>query len=159
MTFQITPQHEAIFNWLEKPTTQAAIVKAVAGAGKSSTLQECAKRLTGLVLYLAFNASAVADISARGLPANVSASTLHSCGLRGFPGRTRPQVDGYKSQTIFRKLVREDSPYRELEGLVCSLVAKAKALGLAPEPYHAHALMPDTTRLELRDALRQRGSC
>lgn len=64
---------EAIFHFVEHGTGNA-IVEAVAGSGKSTTLVECSARAKGQSVFLAFNKAIADELKNR----NVNARTFHS---------------------------------------------------------------------------------
>lgn len=68
-----SPYQADIFNFIEFGTGNA-IVEAVAGSGKSTTLVEGMKRVRGSSLFLAFNKSIADELKNRG----VNARTFHS---------------------------------------------------------------------------------
>jgi len=67
-----------IFDWVETSTGNA-IIKAVAGSGKTFTLCETMNRIKGNCVFLAFNKS-IADELKKKVPSHVKACTLHSMG-------------------------------------------------------------------------------
>lgn len=73
----------AIFEWILKGIGNA-VVKAVAGSGKTTTLVEALSRMTGRVLFAAFNKHIAEELKvqldARGLR-HVEVSTIHSFGF------------------------------------------------------------------------------
>lgn len=72
---------KAIFKAVEEiHTIGHIIINAVAGSGKTTTLIEIMKRITGNVIFLAFNKS-IAEELGKKCPAHVNCSTLHSAGL------------------------------------------------------------------------------
>ena len=139
-SFTITPQHAAFFAWVEDaaPTHKAAILEAVAGSGKTSTLKQAARRIpsTEKGIYLAFNKRVVDEIKG-GLPAHVTASTLHSLGYRAVIAHFGKRVDGRadtrKTYKLFDEYTKNDPRLREFAAPVAKLVAKAKAVGLVPD--------------------------
>ncbi|ARB11211.1 putative UvrD superfamily I DNA helicase [Pseudomonas phage JG054] len=68
-----SPLQHDIFNFVEHGQGNA-IVEAVAGSGKSTTIVEALKRVTGSSIFLAFNKSIAEELKARG----VNARTFHS---------------------------------------------------------------------------------
>lgn len=62
-----------IFNFVRNPGGNA-IIKAVAGSGKSTTLVECMKIVGGNSIFLAFNKAVAEELKSRG----VNARTFHS---------------------------------------------------------------------------------
>lgn len=83
---------EAIFNFAEYGEGNA-IVEAVAGSGKSTTLEEMIRRMSGSAVYLAFNKPIADSFQARGL----NARTFHSIGYGPtLQSRKQRQADGDK---------------------------------------------------------------
>ena len=68
-----SPYQLDIFRFVESGTGNA-VIKAVAGSGKSTTVEEAVKRITGSHVVLAFNKAIAAAMSARG----VNGRTFHS---------------------------------------------------------------------------------
>lgn len=92
----------------------SAVVKAVAGSGKTTTLILCLKEMRGRVLFLAFNKKISAEIDFKvkklNLP-NVKVSTVHAAGfgqLRKVRG-LRLNVDGDKVRKIIDELIFADN--------------------------------------------------
>lgn len=73
LTKNWSPLQTNIFNFVEKQTGNA-IVEAVAGSGKTTTIVEALKRVRGTSIFLAFNKSIAEELKARG----VNARTFHS---------------------------------------------------------------------------------
>lgn len=149
--FVPTPEHEAFFDWIKRgPKGSSALLEAVAGSGKSSTLIE-ATRLTAPspTLYLAFNKSAVEEANQRGLGEHVAAQTLNGYGYRALL-KARPGVRPDKrqnSEMIARAMGLASRPDGRTRGHLLSsldrqyllirdacdqLMSKAKASGLVP---------------------------
>lgn len=85
--FQFSPQQDVVFNHTENGTGHAIVI-AVAGSGKTTTLIECFKRIVKKgqkVVFLAFNnkiAKEIRDkVAAASLTANVKISTFHAYGM------------------------------------------------------------------------------
>ena len=80
-----TPEQQAIFNFVQTGKGHG-IIDAVAGAGKTTTIMECARYAEGpgRVLFCAFNNSIAKEIKRkflkRGMP-EVMVKTIHSLGL------------------------------------------------------------------------------
>lgn len=154
MAFQITTQHAAFFSWVEDPAPKhrAAILEAVAGSGKTTTLREAATRIpsTDRVLYLAFNKKTVEEVQGRGMPSHVSATTLnslgHRCVCREF-GNVR--LDAKKTSTIIDNLFGKGSAEcRKWASTVSKLVGKAKTVGLVPSGIHNAVGIVEDTKAE-----------
>lgn len=69
-----SPLQTAIFNLIEDPNGGNAIIEAVAGSGKTTTIVEGVKRARGTTIFLAFNKSIAEELKSRG----VNARTFHS---------------------------------------------------------------------------------
>lgn len=78
---------QAIFNWIKnpEPANRVAVIQAVAGSGKSTTLKEGCKFIDPKesVLFVAFASRNIADLK-NGLPLNAEAATLNSIGFRAW---------------------------------------------------------------------------
>lgn len=69
-----SPLQTAIFNLIEDQNGGNAIIEAVAGSGKTTTIVEGVKRARGTTIFLAFNKSIAEELKSRG----VNARTFHS---------------------------------------------------------------------------------
>lgn len=87
MTRTWSEYQQNIFNFVEYETGNA-IVSAVAGSGKSTTIVEAMKLVKGSTIFLAFNKSIQTELQLRG----VNARTYHSL--------TLPAVSKYRGGTI-----------------------------------------------------------
>ena len=95
-----------IFTWIEHGTGDA-VVNAVAGSGKSTTLVEGAKRVQGSVLFLAFNKSIVTELERKLIGTGVEAKTVNGLGhgaLMGQLGKVR--LDATKYRNVIDALVK-----------------------------------------------------
>jgi len=88
-------------------------VQAVAGSGKTTTLLEAVKSMSGNVLFLAFNKKIAAEIAyklQRMFLPNAEASTMHAAGLGIIKlHRRRFNVDGNKVRNIIDELIHNDA--------------------------------------------------
>lgn len=91
---------EAIFEFVENGSGNA-IVEAVAGSGKSTTIVECAERAKGSVLFLAFNRAIATELNTRG----VNARTFHSLANQVV---TRDRRSYVVTQNKLQKLINEN---------------------------------------------------
>ena len=138
-SFVVTPQHAAFFAWVEDPAPahKAAILEAVAGSGKTTTLVQATKRIPSSArgIYVAFNKRVVDEIKGR-LPSHITASTMHSVGYRAVTAHFGKRVDGKadtrKTYKLFDEFTKRDPRLAEYGATVAKLVAKAKALGIVP---------------------------
>lgn len=132
MSFPFSPEQLAVFDWIEKGRGNL-ILKAVAGAGKTTTLVEMARRMRGSVFLGAYNTKMGAELKTRVADLkNVFAGTFHSAGfsaLRRVLGRV--EVRGDKVKTLARAAIH-GQPEEEQEGwapAICQLVGMAKQVG------------------------------
>jgi DNA helicase-2/ATP-dependent DNA helicase PcrA len=151
-TFQVTPEHAAFFAWVEDPapTHKAAILEAVAGAGKTATLIEATKRIPKdqKSIYVAFGKRVVDDIKGR-LPSHIPASTMHSIGCRAvmahFGKRINGRADTRKTFKLFDEFTQRNTRLAEYAPTVAKLVSKAKAFGIVPTDVpNTYGLVDDT---------------
>lgn len=123
--FQPSAQQAAIYDWVENGEGNALIV-AVAGAGKTTTLIESLSRMEGTVAFAAYN-KRIADeikekVEAKGIGGNVRVGTFHSFGFQAWR-RLHPsvKVDGNKIRNLMDEMnVREE--WQEFIGKLVSLV-------------------------------------
>lgn len=114
---------------------RSLFVEAVAGAGKTTTLVETCRHLTGRVAFLAFNKKIADEISAKLRKAGINyveSGTFHSFGLKAwtkFAGKCR--IDGYKVGNDFDAWAQgEDRKVLNYRSFVTKLVSLAKQRGL-----------------------------
>jgi superfamily I DNA/RNA helicase len=114
---QYSKYQEAVFQAAVNPNVHAVVVEAVAGSGKTTTIVECCKRITGLKQFFAFNKSIAEALKAKGVPA----STIHSFGLKCCKAQNpKLKVNDYKIGDIC-KLVGVDRKHVNLVRRFCSL--------------------------------------
>jgi DNA helicase-2/ATP-dependent DNA helicase PcrA len=126
---EFTPSkyQQAIFDFVaSKPGN--AVVEAVAGSGKTTTIVKALELTTkkAQVLFCAFNKHIQEELSNRA-PEHVSVLTLHSMGFgalnKALP--TRPEVDDYKMMGIAKELI-PDEDLGFMRSALCKLVGFAK---------------------------------
>ena len=88
--FQPSAQQQAYFTWIENGSG-SAILRACAGAGKSTTLIQGLPYMEGNIFLGAFGKDAAADIQAKAHKAGadrrgIRMSTMHSAGFAQFRG-------------------------------------------------------------------------
>jgi DNA helicase-2/ATP-dependent DNA helicase PcrA len=125
---------QAIYDWV-KDGTGNAVVKAVAGSGKTTTLLGALHLTAGKVLFTAFNQSIAEELKRRA-PAHVRVSTLHGLGLKAVRrayGFFDVDNDGVKLgniiQASFPDEVSANDMKRvwEMRGVARKIVSLAKA--------------------------------
>jgi DNA helicase II / ATP-dependent DNA helicase PcrA len=122
-----TPQQEAVFEDVASGAGHTVVV-ARAGAAKTTTLIEAAKRLPvgTQALFLAFNKSIADELRGR-LPSSVDVHTCHSFGLRVLRQvLPHAEVDS-------RKVWKAAAKYRGDRQKLCRAVSLAKAAGASAD--------------------------
>lgn len=112
MTFAPSTYQQAIFDFA-RDGSGSAIVQAVAGSGKSTTLEYLAGDLPAndTAIFMAFNKSIAKEIDAR-LPSHIKGSTFHSVGFGAWMrykgcGFKAIKVDGYKNLNMLREMFHD----------------------------------------------------
>lgn len=110
MTFKPSKYQQAIYDWVCNGQGNA-IIQAVAGSGKTSTIVAATNLLptNKQCLFVAFNKS-IADELKTKVPSHVQARTLHSLGLGFFRYNTgkMPQIDSDKVNNIIESEMDEN---------------------------------------------------
>lgn len=130
-SFNPSPQQTDFISWCKNGAGNA-ILQAVAGAGKTTTiLQACAVTANGSVQIAAFN-KRIADeiklkVAAMGMNGRVSADTFHALGFRAWRNIASPKlkVDGNK----LHQIADENTP-QYLKSFAVKLVSLAKQQGI-----------------------------
>ncbi len=121
----------ALFDYIQNGTG-SAVISAVAGSGKTTSIVEACRRLpsTARVLFLAFNVSIVNELKGR-LPKTINCSTFNSCGWRAWLGHVggRIQVNANKTKDIIKGKFSDDDRFG-YGSFVSKMVALAKSSGL-----------------------------
>jgi len=149
LTWDPSGYQRAIWHWVEHGRG-SAVVEAVAGSGKSTTIKHAARLLTGDGLFLAFNKS-IAEELARELPDNMVASTIHSHGFGAVRRAGRTRVDSRKYRTWVRE-VRDDAKRGRFFGRTLPQAA-ASLLDHKPRSWPDQEIVRllDLARLDLMD--------
>lgn len=132
MTRTWSTYQKAVFEFTEYGTGNA-IVEAVAGSGKSTTIKEAFKRVKGEAIFLAFN-KAIADELKK---AGVDARTFHSL---AFTPVMRSRGAQNPEMNKLRKLCDENMTGEEARlysSFACRMVGLARQVGIG-------CLVPDT---------------
>lgn len=131
----------------------SAIIEAVAGSGKTTTIVEALKKIPASLrtVFLAFNKSISEEIKRR-VPPNVKVQTLNGLGhgawMRFVDGNVR--LNQHKTREIILKNkglqdTHTEFALRKMQTPVRRLVSIAKSIGLVPENCtEAAGLVPDT---------------
>jgi len=115
----------AIFEFTEHGVGNA-IIEAVAGSGKTTTIVEALKRVRGSSLFLAFNKSIATELGKRGVNARTFHSLTYSAVLRHVGAR---DVDQNKLRKLCDQYMTGED--REFYGsFACRLVGLARQVGI-----------------------------
>lgn len=122
---KFSPNQEQIFTLALKE--ESAIINAVAGSGKTTTVMELARRMPLSGILLAFN-KAIAEELSKDLPPNFKASTFHALGFSILKQRLggKIKVDAKK---VF-SLIKLSGMNENLAYPASQLVGKAKTYGI-----------------------------
>lgn len=123
-----------------------AVVQAVAGSGKTTTLKMVAQAVYGRIQVVAFNKPVANELASK-MPSNAHCSTLHSVGNRAWSGGRKVEISGDKTKRIVRYLQedRGEIPRWFPSRKVAKVVSLAKNEGLVPEGVeNMTGLVPDT---------------
>lgn len=132
---KLSPQQTAFLTWC-KLGSGSAVLEAVAGAGKTTTLIEAVNQLKGSVALLAYNKKIAKELGEKlekkGIDwKKAKAGTVHSFGYaayrKAFPNC---KVDDNKVGAIFDVLWDKEDPMARLRSFVVLLVGHAKNAGV-----------------------------
>lgn len=131
MTFKPSIYQQDVFNFIQSGTGNA-VIKAVAGSGKTTTIIQSLSLIptNKSILMLAFNKS-IADELKEKVPFHVEVSTFHSCGFASLrkSSRTKMRVKANKTFEIIKNEL--DWEERKVYGAyVSKLVSLAKGSGM-----------------------------
>ena len=132
MSNRLSPQQAAVLDFV-RSGQGSALVTAVAGAGKTTTLIQAALAMQGSVAFMAYNKKIAVEIQERlkasGAPAQVKAGTFHSFGFQAWR-RVAPKVR-VEDKKVFA-IVDEMKVPDDLKSFVVRLVslAKQRAVGV-----------------------------
>ena len=147
MSFKPSKYQTAVFDFISKGKGNA-LVSAVAGSGKTTTMVEALKLIPKgeSAAFLAFNKDIAEELKSSG-PAGVMASTLNSLGMSAWTRRVgRIKVDINKTRDILNEL-SDGIPKDVLDSIyqsVRKLVSLAKAEGIVPDGMDLKGLVDDT---------------
>lgn len=140
---------QALFDWI-KSSSGSAIVEAVAGSGKTTSMVQALNMIDSKnsVLFLAFNKSIAEELKERA-PKYVNCMTMNALGHRAVMKQFgRVQLDSNKTRTIIERMqdsgVMSPDDFRMYSFLVRKLVGIAKSVGLVPASSDKISLVPDT---------------
>jgi superfamily I DNA/RNA helicase len=129
--FTPSPQQNSFFDWI-KDETGSCVLEAVAGSGKTTTLIEALKLMSGSIFFGAYNKKIAEEIKARTTPKiGLTISTMHAAGFAAWRNFTRAnlKVDGNKCRDLFRAS-KAHATHNMFEGPILDLVSYAKQAGV-----------------------------
>lgn len=127
-TFKASPQQQAFFDWIVNGTG-SCVLKAVAGAGKTTTLIESLNLMKGNIFFGAYNKKIATEIAERAPKSpTLKISTMHAAGFGAWRRVAKNVVvNQYKCRDIFRNTIGMlDEEHAKLETPVVDLVSYAK---------------------------------
>ncbi len=130
--FVPSPYQAEIFRFVREEIS-SAIIEAVAGSGKTTTIVKSLEQIAPnlQVLFLAFNKAIAEELKTR-VPKNVKAATFHSVGFGAWMSANRGRRINVDSNKL-RNLCREWLGERDLQdygAFVSKLVGLAKGMGI-----------------------------
>jgi DNA helicase-2/ATP-dependent DNA helicase PcrA len=122
-----SPQQQQYFDWIQN-ASGSALLEAVAGSGKTTTLIQGLRLMKGDIFFGAYNKKIAEEIASKAPNlSNLNVATMHSAGFsiwrRSAP---RVKVDQNKCTGLFNSMVPNDSTDHELLSPVIQLVSLAK---------------------------------
>lgn len=125
---------ESIFSAAQEGN-ENLLIQAVAGSGKTTTLEELTRRLRGSMLSVAFNKAICEAMVGKGFLGEVKTFNAlgHGLMLRNRPGA---KLNARKVNDIIKKLMGESTEFREFGYSLSRVVGLAKncAVGIQAEP-------------------------
>lgn len=116
---------KAIYQWVGSGMGNA-VVEAVAGSGKTSTIVKALDYMRGDVLFAAFNKHIADELKLR-VPKYVDARTIHSLGFMTLVRRLGCKVDGKKVQKLVQKVTnRVDMATLDMRTDIANVASLAK---------------------------------
>lgn len=129
--FKPSQQQAAVFGWVRNGRG-SSFVEAVAGAGKTTTIVEACRLMTGSIAFAAYNKKIADEIQAKVLAEglkSVTVGTFHSFGFRAWRKvAAGVKLDDKKSTFIADELQIPDELRSFVKGLVS--LGKSAAVGL-----------------------------
>lgn len=140
----------SIWNWIETGRGHAAVA-AVAGSGKSTTILQGAKLVSGPGMFLAFNKSIATELGGRLAGTTMRASTIHSHGYSACRSLGRLKVDSRKYWDLARGVEREAKAGRLFGGMLPARAARKMTDKPKSFPTKEIVKLVDLARLSLVD--------
>jgi len=128
---KLSIEQQAVMNWVTNSNGNA-VIQAVAGSGKTSTMIEAMSRMQGRVLYLVFNKKNQVEAAGKITNPAVCVKTFHALGfgLLTSARKGRYNLDGQKVYNIAKNLIGDDKSKLVLVPFLARLVSLAKISGV-----------------------------
>lgn len=130
MALTPSPQQAAFYDWITNGEG-SCVVRAVAGAGKTTTLIHALSLMQGNIFFGAYNKAIAEEIKARAPQvdgAKIDVSTFHAAGFRFWRRVARSvKVEGNKCKFLYRD---HFEGHYKAESVVLQLVSLAKQRGV-----------------------------
>ena len=128
---KLSQNQEAVMNWVENGSGNA-VIQAVAGSGKTSTMIEAMSRMQGRILYLVFNRKNAVEAQGKITNPAVCVKTFHALGfgLLTSSRKGRYNLDGQKVYQIAKNLIGNEKEKLVLLPFLARLVSLAKISGV-----------------------------
>lgn len=143
----VTPSlfQQNIYDFIQHGTGSAVVI-AVAGSGKTTTIVNGAKLIPSnlTVSFVAFNKAIALELAER-LPSHVRSQTLNAMGFgawsRACSGKLK--VDSYKTRSLMETIIPEKE-YKTYSAAMPRLIGLAKSVGLVPDGARGKGLSEDS---------------
>lgn len=134
MTFTASPAQQNYFDWIVNDSGNA-VIEAVAGAGKTTTIVKGLQFMGGKVFVGAYNSKMGAELKSRTADfPNVFASTFHGAGNKAlryaYNGKFALHTDGKKVANIVEHFCLQRNDLITIAGAVPGIVSMAKQRGI-----------------------------
>jgi superfamily I DNA/RNA helicase len=128
---KLSQNQESVMNWVENGSGNA-VIQAVAGSGKTSTMIEAMSRMQGRILYLVFNKKNAVEAQSKITNPAVCVKTFHALGfgLLTSSRKGRYNLDSQKVYTIAKNLIGNEKEKYILLPFLARLVSLAKISGV-----------------------------
>lgn len=158
--FEPSPQQAAIFDWVANGTG-SAVIEAVAGAGKTTTLVKALGLTKGEAAFCAYNKAIALEIESKvkplGLGNRVKTGTVHSFGngilRKAFP---KTSIQAGKLGIIAKKMVERKmltKPYLNTFAIKAAGMAKQVGIGIICPIHDYREWMKMVNHYSLQDCL------
>lgn len=128
---KLSQNQESVMNWVKNGIGNA-VIQAVAGSGKTSTMIEAMSKMQGRILYLVFNKKNAVEAQSKITNPAVCVKTFHALGfgLLTSSRKGRYNLDSQKVYTIAKNLIGNEKEKYILLPFLSRLVSLAKISGV-----------------------------